>query len=124
MKIIDLIQEIDGELLNPEVNLEKEAKGAFAADLMSDVLASTQPESLLITGLCNPQVIRTAVMADISAIVLVRGKKAPVETLKLASEEKIPLISTPHGMYQVCGKLYRAGLPSLENSCNEIYQPD
>ncbi len=124
MKIIDLIQEIDGELLNKDANLDKDAKGGFAADLMSDVLASIQPESILVTGLSNPQVVRTAVMADISAIVLVRGKKPPQETVDLAKEEHIPLISTSLGMYQVCGKLFHAGLPSFENNCHEIFRPE
>ncbi len=124
MKITELMRATEGILLNQDANLEKEAKGGFAADLMSDVLASIQPDSILVTGLSNPQVIRTAVMADISAIVLVSGKTPPVETLELARLEKIPLISTSMGMYQVCGKLFAAGLPSFENNCQEIFLPE
>jgi predicted transcriptional regulator len=55
-------------------------------------------------------------MADITAIVLVRGKQPPEETIKLAENEGIPLILTPHGMFEVCGRLYQAGLESLEIS--------
>lgn len=124
MKITDIMREIEGELLNTDANLEKEVKGGFAADLMSDVLATIQPESILVTGLSNPQVIRTAVMADISAIILVRGKNPPSETIDLAKMEKVPLISTSLGMYEVCGKLYKAGLPSFENTCHEIFRPE
>ena len=81
---------------------------------MSDVLASIQPEAVLLTGLCNPQVVRTAQMADVAAIVLVRGKHPPAETIRLANEEDVPLISTPYGMFEVCGRLHDAGLASLE----------
>ncbi len=81
---------------------------------MSDVLASLQPEAVLLTGLCNPQVIRTAQMADITAIVLVRGKTPPRETIDLADQEGVPLIGTPFGMFEACGKLYQAGIQCME----------
>lgn len=81
---------------------------------MSDVLASIQPEAVLLTGLCNPQVVRTAVMADVAAIILVRGKTPPPETIALAEEERIALVSSPFGMFELCGRLHRAGLESLE----------
>jgi predicted transcriptional regulator len=94
--------------------LDVDVNGACGADLMSDVLASIQPEALLLTGLCNPQVVRTAHMADVRAIVFVRGKQPAPETINLANVENIPLISSPHGMFELCGRLFRAGLPSLE----------
>ncbi len=114
MKIRDLIQIIDGTLITTPGNLNRDIKGGFGADLMSDVLASIQPEAVLLTGLCNPQVVRTAQMSDVAAIVLVRGKHPPMETIRLANEESLPLISTPYGMFEVCGRLHSAGLASLE----------
>lgn len=114
MNIRDLIRIIDGTLITQQQNLGREIKGGFGADLMSDVLASIQPEAVLLTGLCNPQVVRTAQMADVAAIVLVRGKQPPIETIRLANEEDVPLISTPYGMFDVCGRLHDAGLGSLE----------
>ena len=114
MNVTELISLINGKLLNPDANLSREIKGGCGADLMSDVLASIQPEAVLLTGLCNPQVVRTAQMADVAAIILVRGKKAPQETIDLAAEEKIALISSPFGMFELCGRLYQAGLRSLE----------
>lgn len=114
MNIRDLIRIIDGKLANQSANLDRIIKGGFGADLMSDVLASIQPEAVLLTGLCNPQVVRTAQMADIAAIVIVRGKQPPAETIRLANEENVPLISTPYGMFEVCGRLHEAGLKSLE----------
>jgi predicted transcriptional regulator len=114
MNVQELISIIEGTLIIPNVEPTREIKGGCGADLMSDVLASIQPEAVLLTGLCNPQVIRTAHLADVAAIVLVRGKQPPQETVDLAVSECIPLISTPFGMFEVCGRLHKAGLPSLE----------
>lgn len=116
MKLQEIIALIDGEVLTQTNSLAWEIKGGCGADLMSDVLASIQPDAVLLTGLCNPQVVRTAQMADVAAIVLVRGKKPPRETIELADQENIPIISTPYGMFESCGRLYRAGLPSLESA--------
>lgn len=118
MNIRDLIHIIEGTLITQPSNMTREIKGGFGADLMSDVLASIQPEAVLLTGLCNPQVVRTAQMADVAAIVLVRGKQPPAETIQLANEECVPVISTPYGMFEVCGRLHEAGLTSLEQPIN------
>jgi predicted transcriptional regulator len=115
MNIQQLIDISDGKLLTPNVDLTRDIKGGCGADLMSDVLASIQPEAVLLTGLCNPQVVRTAMMADVAAIVIVRGKNPPLETVKLANIENVPLISTPFGMFELCGRLYQSGLTSLES---------
>jgi predicted transcriptional regulator len=115
MKTQELIEIIDGTLLTEECDFSREIKGGCGADLMSDVLASIQPNAILLTGLCNPQVIRTAQMADVAAIVFVRGKQPPLETISIANDECIPLISSPYGTFELCGRLYAAGLPSLEN---------
>jgi predicted transcriptional regulator len=119
MNVSELISLIDGNLLNPDANLNREVKGGCGADLMSDVLASIKPEAVLLTGLCNPQVVRTAQMADVAAIVLVRGKVPPHETIDLAKMEHIALISSRYGMFELCGRLYQAGLPSFEVSVSD-----
>jgi predicted transcriptional regulator len=119
MNVKELIKLIDGKLISQSADLTREVKGGCGADLMSDVLASIQPEAVLLTGLCNPQVVRTAQMADVAAIVLVRGKTPPKETIELASQEQIPLISTRFGMFELCGRLYQAGLTSLERTVQD-----
>jgi predicted transcriptional regulator len=78
---------------------------------MSDVLAFAKPGSLLLTGLTNPQVVRTAEMADLRAICFVRGKKPEKETIEMAESKDIPLLVTPLPMFESCGRLYREGLP-------------
>ena len=82
------------------------------ADLMSDVLAFTHEGTLLMSGLTNPQVVRTAEMADVRAIVFVRGKIPPAETVALAKEKGIPLLASKYTMFETCGRLFQAGLTS------------
>ncbi len=116
MKLSEIISTIEGTLLF-DADLEKEIPCACAGDLMSDVLSFTEPYSILLTGLCNPQVVRTAEMADISAIIFVRGKEPPPETVALAKERAIPLVVTSQTMFEMCGRLYQAGLRSCNVSC-------
>ncbi len=92
--------------------LNREVRVAFGADLMSDVLCYDVSQGLLITGLTNPQIVRTAEMADVSAILMVRGKKPMPETIQLAEEINIPIMGTSMTMFETCGRLYAAGLPA------------
>lgn len=114
MKLNEILTHIQARIISNGFDPQAEIKGGCGADLMSDVLASTQPDSILLTGLCNPQVVRTAQISDVRAIVFVRGKTPPPETIELAIQENIPLFSTPLGMFEACGRLYQAGLPSYE----------
>lgn len=90
--------------------LDLEVKTAFGADLMSDVLAYAKAGSLLLTGLANPQVIRTAHVLDIAAIILVRGKIPAQETVSLAEELHIPILSTKYILFETAGRLYAKGI--------------
>ncbi len=82
-----------------------------AADLMSDVLAFYTDGMALMTGLTNPQVVRTAEMAGIEVVVFVSGKTPPRETIELAKRLGLTLISTGYTLFAACGRLYQAGLP-------------
>ncbi len=99
-----------------EVNLQIEM--ACGCDLMSDVLSFTKEHSLLLTGLTNVQVVRTAEMANIKAVVFVRGKKPDRETIALAAAQQIPLLMTDLLMYEACGRLYKHGL----KGCSEVQE--
>ncbi len=87
-----------------------------ASDLMSDVLAFSRPHSLLITALTNPQAVRTAEMAEVAAICFVRGKEPPADTVALARESGVPLLSTRYSTYRCCGLLYAAGLVACDGN--------
>lgn len=90
--------------------LEREIKMGCGCDLMSDVLAFIKSDSLLLTGLTHPQVVRTAEVAEVVAICFVRGKRPPEETIDLAREKGIPLLTTHLPLYESCGRLYEHGL--------------
>jgi len=90
--------------------LDMEVYTAFGADLMSDVLAFADSGCLLLTGLTNPQVIRTADVLDIAAIILVRGKRPPPETLRAAADKNIPVLSTKYILFESAGRLYEKGI--------------
>jgi predicted transcriptional regulator len=78
---------------------------------------------VLLTGLCNPQVVRTALIADVKAVIFVRGKDPVAETIELAEQECIPLISSPFGLYELSGRLFQAGLSTLEKKV-DIFSSD
>lgn len=93
-----------------EEYLKREIISACGADLMSDVLAFTKQKTLLLTGLTNVQVIRTADISDLSAIVFVRGKMPGRDILEAAEIGKIPILVTGYTLFEACGLLYEAGL--------------
>ncbi len=113
MKICDVTNILSAEVLCGEKNLNNEVFYAFGSDLMSDVLAYVKGKTVLLTGLTNQQVVRTAEMADLSAIVFVRGKKPEAEIINLAIENDIVLILTKDTMYTASGKLYSNGLEGV-----------
>lgn len=121
MKLNEIVKLIEGEVLTEGLDMNREVQGGCGADLMSDVLAYSLSNAILLTGLCNPQVVRTAQMADVAAVVFVRGKHPPRNTIELANLEGIPLISSPHGMFALCGRLFQAGLTSREAPMSDTY---
>ncbi|MHC4460465.1 MAG: hypothetical protein ACYS30_03440 [Planctomycetota bacterium] len=110
---------LEAELLVGEGSLNLDIKMACGADLLSDVLAFTKPESLLLTGLTHPQVIRTTEIAEIKAVCFVRSKRPLAETVELAKEKGIPLLCTFLPMYESCGRLYSRGLPGCSQTEEE-----
>ena len=112
MKLRKVLELIEGKVISKNVDLDLEVQTGCGADLMSDVLAFTHEGTLLMSGLTNPQVVRTAEMAGIKAIVFVRGKIPPAETVVLAEEKGIPLLASKYTMFETCGRVYKAGLPS------------
>lgn len=105
------IQEIlEAEVFIGHDQLGKVVKTAFGADLMSDVLAFAKADSLLLTGLTNPQIVRTSDVLDIAAIVIVRGKRPLPETIQLAEELRIPILGTKFILFEAAGRLYAKGI--------------
>jgi predicted transcriptional regulator len=110
MKIKDIKKILNATTLTNFSDEDADVKFGFASDLMSDVLCYAHSDTLLITGLNNPQVIRTAEMLDIPCVLFVRGKQPSKETIQLASENMITVLATEYIMFKACGLLYESGL--------------
>ena len=104
----DVLALLEGELLTPACPLETACRKVFASDLMSDVLTSAEPGSLLLTGLANAHVVRTCSVADLAAVVFVQGKRPAAEVVDQARSENLPLIVTRMPMFEACFRI--AGL--------------
>ena len=109
MKISEIKRLLDADALCCETNLETDVESAFCCDMMSDVLAFATNHSVLITGLLNPQVVRTAMMLDMGCIVFVCGKYPTPEIVSLARENGIIILVTGHYMFAAAGLLYQTG---------------
>jgi hypothetical protein len=110
MTIEDIRKTLGARFIVGEELKDREVHTACGSDMMSDVLAFMKDQSVLLTGLCNPQVIRTAEMMDIVCIVFVRGKMPEEMMIEMAREKEIALLSTGHRMFSACGLLYEKGL--------------
>ena len=110
MTIKQVMETLDAELLTPEADLTREVHAACGSDMMSDVLAYVKDQAVLVTGLNNPQVVRTADMMDMICIVFVRGKKPDGAILQLAVDRGIAVLATKLPMFAACGLLYEKGL--------------
>ena len=110
MKLREIRDILNADILCGEEFLEREVYAVCGSDLMSDVLAFVKEQSVLLTGLMNPQVIRTAEMMDMCCVVILRGKSPDEMLMKLAKEKDIVLMVSNDAMYSACGKLYSSGL--------------
>ena len=110
MTISDMQRALGAQFLYGEELADLDVQFVFSADMMSDVLAYCGKCSVLITGLCNPQVVRTAEMLDICCIIFVRGKLPDENMLALARGKSIAVLATGHYMFTTCGILYENGL--------------
>jgi predicted transcriptional regulator len=114
MHLEDVLIHTEAWFISPDPDLGREVRSGFASDLMSDVLRYDVEQGLLITGLTNPQIIRTAEMADVAAVLVVRGKVPLQETVDLAHQVDIPILGTELIMFEACGRLHAAGLPACK----------
>ena len=110
MTVLQLKDILSAELLCGGDHLDREVQTACGSDMMSDVLAYVKDQAVLLTGLNNPQVVRTADMMDMVCIVFVRGKKPDDLLLSLAQQRGIAVMSTDLTMFTACGLLYEQGL--------------
>ena len=110
MNVQDMMRVLGGELVCGEENLDTEVHEACGSDMMSDVLAYVKDQAVLLTGLVNIQVVRTADMMDMVCIVFVRGKEPDADMIALAKRRGMVLLKTQHRMFTACGLLWENGL--------------
>ena len=110
MTVKEIARVLDAQWLCCQEEEDRPIRSAFASDMMSDVLAYVKDQSVLLSGLVNPQVIRTAQMMDMVCIVFVRGKEPDPMMISLAESCGIVLMTTEHRMFTACGLLYESGL--------------
>ena len=110
MEIGGIAKVLAAEILTCPELINEEICSACASDMMSDVLAFVKDHGCLLTGLNNPQVIRTAEMMDMCLVVFCRGKKPDDFTKQLATQKGIVILQTNLRLYQACGMLYASGL--------------
>ncbi len=110
MKMSEIVKLLDAKVLCGEELLENEVHSACGSDMMSDVLAFVKDQAVLLTGLVNLQVVRTAAMMDMRCVVFVRGKKPTDDIVEFARDNDIVVLASEERMYSACGKLYANGL--------------
>ena len=110
MKMSKIVELLDAKVLCGEELLENEVHSACGSDMMSDVLAFVKDQAVLLTGLVNLQVVRTAAMMDMLCIVFVRGKNPTDDIIEFAKDNGIVVLASDERMYPACGKLYANGL--------------
>ena len=113
MKIKEIAELVGGEIVGAPSDDEYEVVKAFASDLMSDVLRFSMDETVLITGLCNNQTMRTAEMADLRVVLIGRDKQPDAEMLELAEDSGITIIKSKYSIFKISGILYAAGIQPL-----------
>jgi predicted transcriptional regulator len=114
LTLSDITELLHAEIFSGEDKLNIPVEAGTASDLMSDMLTGKTSGVVLLTGLCNVQVIRTSVIADVAAVILVRGKRPTPEMIDQAREHGLPLFSTPFTLFTSCGRLSARGLRGVE----------
>jgi hypothetical protein len=110
MKIKDIKEILGAEIICNEDGTEREIYTACGSDMMSDVLAFVKEQAVLLTGLVNPQVVRTAEMMDMHCIIFVRGKRPTLDMIEMAEDRDMVMLCTELEMFTSCGRLYENGL--------------
>ena len=110
MTIREIAERIEAVVYAEPDQIDEDLTGAFGSDMMSDVLAFAENRDVLLTGLLNPQIVRTAHMLDMRCIIIVRGKTATEEIKRLAADNQIALLETKLTMYEASGRLYEGGV--------------
>jgi len=109
MKVKDIVEILEAEVISGEDKLDEEVKYIGASDMMSDILALSQSGMLVLTGHTSPQSVRTSIVTELLGLVIVRGKTIPLSTITMARQNNALLLKTQYGMFTSCGRLFQKG---------------
>lgn len=110
MKLAKLVEELALKVRTAQKGLEREVKGGYASDLLSDVMANSQEGDVWVTIQAHPNIVAVATLRDLAGIILANGRQPDAETLQRAEEETVPLLCTSLPTFEVVGRLYRLGI--------------
>lgn len=113
MKLSEIRDILECEVLTGDDDLSAEVHQVVASDGMSEILAFAKSRELMITGLTNIQAVRTADIAGVSAIVFCRGKRPDARVVEFAKKKRIPVLATRMVMFDICAILYNKGLKGV-----------
>ncbi len=113
MKLSEIKDLLQCEVLAGEEDLSAEILQVVASDGMSEILAYAKSHDLMVTGLTNIQSIRTADIAGVGAVVYCRGKRPDRKVIEFARQKRIPVLLTPMVMFDICGVLHARGLKGV-----------
>jgi hypothetical protein len=110
MKLTELIRELALTVRSADKGLDREVKGGYASDLLSDVMANSKEGDIWVTIQGHPNVVAVATLRDLAGIILANGRQPDAETVQRAEEEGVPILCTPLPTYEIVGRLYRLGI--------------
>lgn len=107
MTVQEMAQTLRLKILAGEEGLEKVIKGGYTSDLLSDVMGYADEGYVWITLQTHKNVMAIASLKELAAVVLVKGFEPDEETVELAKQEHIPILSTTEQAFEFSGRLYR-----------------
>ena len=110
MKLTELIDELALTVKSAKKGLDREVKGGYASDLLSDVMAHSQEGDVWVTIQGHPNIVAVATLRDLAGIILANGRQPNEQTVQRAEEEGIPILCTSLPTFEVAGRLYRLGI--------------
>jgi predicted transcriptional regulator len=116
MRIKEITDILKAEVLVGDDQLDHVVTGGGAAELMEDILSAAAKGCVLLTGVVTANVMQTAKVMHVGAVVIVRGKKPPEKVIALAQAYNIPLLLTEFSLFVACGRLYMNGMRGLDGS--------
>jgi predicted transcriptional regulator len=116
MKLSEIKDILKAKVLTGEDDLGRNIVAGGGADIMEAVLSTVAKDGLLLTGLTSEEVVRTATISQVGAVVFVRGQEPSPRVIDQAKSFNLPLLVTNYSMFIAIGKLYMNGLRGLDGS--------